>query len=363
MRGTLLYALRLGMTGALFLSVALGSAAFAKETRSGRYSAHTVSVTEGQAAETAPDTGAGNTSVTAPDAGTGNTSVTAPDAGTGNTSVTAPDTGTGNSSVTTPDTGTEKTSESAPDAGTGNTSGTGSDTMPDISLEEISDFQLGLTAPDDEDGDFSQADARKRCVMAKSALEASVTPCRRLRKYDYLYIGASRTNQIRKSVKDSKTYFEAAPGAGSKWFGQARNGKKPCLLTIRSYLAVCPRGNVIIELGNNDVRNVDVYIYVYKKLIEAYPEANIWFVDVLPGSGPKSKGKQKNEDRQAFNARLHAEFPDRCLGGYSYLLHRNDFRTKDGTHYPAFVARNLYKYVMKKLGRKISYSGKAVIEG
>ena len=43
------------------------------------------------------------------------------------------------------------------------------------------------------------------------------------------------------------------------------------------------------------------------------------------------------------------------------MLHSPGFRTTDGTHYPVYVERNLYRYIMEKLGRKIAYSGKNVI--
>lgn len=211
--------------------------------------------------------------------------------------------------------------------------------------------------------DAIQMTIQQRCDLADAAMEEPVVPSTKLKKYKYLYVGASRTNRIRKGVKDSKTYFEAAPGAGSRWFGMERDGKQACLLTIRSYLDARPDGNVIIELGNNDVCNMDVYMHVYKRLIEAYPNAKIWFVDVLPGSGSSVDGEKKNQYRQIFNDRLHQEFPDRCLGGYSYILQNSKFKTKDGTHYPTCVARKFYKYVMKKLGRNIRYQGMNVVDG
>lgn len=200
------------------------------------------------------------------------------------------------------------------------------------------------------------------CASADAAMKTPVSRSNKLKQYTYLYVGASRATKLKKSVKDSKTYFMATPGVGSEWFGETRNSKKPCLITIRSYLASRPKGIVIIELGNNDPEHIEVYVYVYKKLIKAYPKARFWFVDALPGDGPLKGGEEKNPARIAFNDRLHAEFPTRCLYGYDYLLRCPDFRTVDGIHYPASVERTLYKYLMKKLGRKIKYKKKKVID-
>lgn len=221
------------------------------------------------------------------------------------------------------------------------------------------------TAPDDEvvtEEEYQQHVADTAIKRANRAMQAHVSGSSKLKKYTYLYVGASRVNRLSKRVKDSRTYFYASEGADASWFGQSRFTKKPCLLVIRSYLAVRPEGNVIIELGNNDLYHINVYIHVYKSLIEAYPQAHFWFVDALPGTGKKRSGAPRNAARIAFNNRLKEEFPENCVGGYDYLLHSSGFRTLDGVHYPSSVGRTLYKYVMGKLGRKIKYSGTTVVD-
>ena len=202
----------------------------------------------------------------------------------------------------------------------------------------------------------------QRIEWADEALDAFIYPDNSLKKYTYLYVGASRADKLSRSVRDSKTAFVTMPGAGSRWFGKSRFGVSPCLITIRSYLLARPDGNVIIELGNNDPQRPEVYVHVYRRLIEMFPEAHFWFVDALPGTGSGAHGASKNKERKILNNRLKEEFPQNSVGGYSYLLHSPNFRTTDGVHYPAYGERNLYKYVMKKIGRKIRYSGKTVVE-
>ena len=210
--------------------------------------------------------------------------------------------------------------------------------------------------------EYAHETIEERIEFADEALNAFLFPDNTLKKYTYLYIGASRAYMLSRNIIDKKTVFATVPGAGSRWFGKSRDGVSPCILIIRGYLLARPDGNVIIELGNNDPQRPEVYIHVYRRLIEMYPAAHFWFVDALPGTGSGLRGASKNKLRKTFNSMLKAEFPENCVGGYSYLIHSSWFRTTDGVHYPATVQKKLFRYVMKKTGRKIRYSGRYVVD-
>ena len=191
------------------------------------------------------------------------------------------------------------------------------------------------------------------------ALNCRPTPNRKLKKYKYLYVGASRVKQIGYSIKDPKTYIEGYPGGDYHWGFDSKynNGILYGIKLIRSYLAVRPNGIVIIEMGNNDLNDIDRYILLYRELIRRYPKAQFWFVDALPGDGRKYKKEAaKNAKRVTFNKKLHKAFPKQCIGGYSYLIKHKQFKTKDGSHYPPSVRKIIYKYIMKQLKRNIRYS-------
>ncbi len=201
-----------------------------------------------------------------------------------------------------------------------------------------------------EDGYFKGINGRV-VELFEEILSSGPRPKKKFSRYEYLYIGASRSTKMKKNVSDSRTLFVTNPGASSWWFALKRRGKQPCTRTICSYLAARPTGNVIIELGNNDPFNVETYIYVYKRLIETYPQAHFWFVDALPGSGSRKKGARKNVYRMWFNTRLQEAFPSNCVGGYYFVLNSPGFKTLDGTHYTAAMEKRIYKYIMRRIGR------------
>lgn len=171
--------------------------------------------------------------------------------------------------------------------------------------------------------------------------------------YKILYIGASRTKNMKKAVKDNKVFFYYAGGKGFKWlFNSCGKGKKkryPAYLVIRSFLNANPKRTVIIDLGGNDLHNLSAYIGFYKDLLKNYPDTTFYFMGVLP----RSKGNISNPVRRMFDMRLETEFPDNTINLFDKVYKLKGFKTVDGTHYGKRQNRIVYQMVMNAIGRKV----------
>jgi hypothetical protein len=173
-----------------------------------------------------------------------------------------------------------------------------------------------------------------------------------------LYIGASRTKNTADAVKDKKVYFYYCGGAGFRWFFNPtfHYGRRiePAFQVIRTYLARRPSGTVIIDLGGNDLSNIEAYVGFYRKLLSLYPEGKIWFMGVLP----RKKGNATNSRRREFNMRLDRELPGHVINLYDWVYKQRDFKTKDGIHYYPRFSRKIYKKTMEKIGCKVTVNMK-----
>lgn len=172
-----------------------------------------------------------------------------------------------------------------------------------------------------------------------------------------LFIGASRTKRVSRAVKDSSVYFYGCGGATFRWFFHRRNKKKPAYQVMRAFIKAHPRGTIIIDLGGNDVHNIDAYIGFYKQLIEKYPRVTFFFRGILP----REIGDKSNAARLAFNEKLEEALPGHVINLFEKVYRMRGFKTVDGTHYPKRQNRKIYQMTMEKIGRKISvnlYTGK-----
>ena len=143
-----------------------------------------------------------------------------------------------------------------------------------------------------------------------------------------------------------------------EWFFQKEKYggmKQPVLDMIRSYLQQKPTGTVIIDLGGNDLDNIEAYIGFYRTLLKKFPRATFWFMGVLP----REKGDPSNSKRKAFSNRLAKELPGHVIDLYSKVYHMDGFTTKDGTHYNKRQSRKIYQMAMKKMGRNIKIDMKS----
>ena len=159
------------------------------------------------------------------------------------------------------------------------------------------------------------------------------------RKDKYIFVGASRIVDMSVAVNSSTTVFIAQAGEGYKWL------KRTAYPQLKSYLNKHPKCKVVFNLGNNDIKNLSLYISFYKKIIREYPKVSFYFLDALPGDGASAV---KNVKRQIFNNKMKAVFGKRCIGGYDYLM-RSGFSTVDGIHYNKQTSQKIYRYVINKI--------------
>ena len=167
------------------------------------------------------------------------------------------------------------------------------------------------------------------------------------RRKKLIISGASRVSQMRDAVgpKTDVVYISK----GSMKYSWCSTYALP---QIRAWLDVYPRSIVVLQFGNNDVAaNADghfvQYRQLYLELIRDYPQATICIMDILPGD-LKLK-KEMNKKRRAFNARMHAAFPENCIGGYDFMV-KNGFETYDGLHYTNKTYQMIYAYICKVTG-------------
>ena len=184
----------------------------------------------------------------------------------------------------------------------------------------------------------------------ESADKAKIPKLRGLGGKKILFIGASRTKRVSKAVTDSSVFFYGCGGAGFRWFFHPRNGKKPAYQVIRAFIKAHPHGTIIIDLGGNDVHNIEAYIGFYKQLIEKYPDVTFFFRGILP----REIGDKSNARRLAFNEKLEEALPGHVINLFEKVYHMRGFKTVDGTHYPKRQNRKIYQMTMEKIGRKIS---------
>ena len=155
-----------------------------------------------------------------------------------------------------------------------------------------------------------------------------------------IIVGASRVAMMRNVVgSNSKVLYIASPGKGYDWLLSTAEPK------LDAYLQVFPNSTVVIQLGNNDLKNYNSYFAEYRKLMAKYPKVKFRFMDTLPGTNAKV-----NNVRMFFNRKLKENFPTMYIGGYDYLVQRKFTTLKDGTHYTPQTSRMIYAYILKKTG-------------
>lgn len=159
-------------------------------------------------------------------------------------------------------------------------------------------------------------------------------------KVDY-WVGDSRTVGLGITMGISKKCI-AKVGEGHNWYLSTAEKK------LKKALKKNPKATVVLNFGVNDHVNISKYINSYKKLIKAYPQANIYFMSVNPIDSKYTAGYVSNAKINKFNKKLKAAFPNRYIDTNAYLK-KKGFKTVDGLHYTAATYKKIYNYVLSKV--------------
>jgi len=154
----------------------------------------------------------------------------------------------------------------------------------------------------------------------------------------YLFVGDSRTVQLKMAVGSTDKAYVAKVGEGYNWF------KNTALSEISE---TAGNGTVmVINFGVNDLGNASKYIKLVNSNIDAWIEAGItvYYAAVTPVG---SSARVTNDQIESFNSRLKNELDPRIqwIDGYTFLQ-QNGFNASDGLHYDKTTYKNLYSYYM-----------------
>jgi hypothetical protein len=159
----------------------------------------------------------------------------------------------------------------------------------------------------------------------------------------YVFVGDSRTVQMKMAVGSSDKAYIAKVGEGYCWF------RDTALSEIPSYAG--SGTTMIINFGVNDLGNAGKYISLINNNIDDWINAGItvYYAAVTPVGESASVS---NAQIERFNARLQSELDPRIqwIDGYSYLM-QTGFSTPDGLHYNSDTYRNLYSYYMSVINQ------------
>lgn len=153
----------------------------------------------------------------------------------------------------------------------------------------------------------------------------------------YYWIGDSRTVGLADYYNISYT---AKVGCGLDYFIENING----INELRGY-------NIIINLGVNDLDNVDSYIHTLNNMSDEFFEYNnVYYLSVNPCEGDY---KHLNTSINNFNNTLLTQLREEYtfLDCNSYLK-ANGFETVDGLHYTENTYENIYNFVMDSINNQ-----------
>lgn len=167
-----------------------------------------------------------------------------------------------------------------------------------------------------------------------------------------IFVGDSRTNGMRDAVGTEDTFISKS-GQGYSWF------KSTGLKALKKELKKYPYSVVILNLGVNDLKNINYYLNAYQKLVRDYSNARFYFVSVNPveetlleDSGFSTQTRS-NEKIEVFNEQIKEAFPTSYIDSYSWLLRHGYVEdipdgagTMDGLHYLDEVYEVLYRYII-----------------
>ena len=162
--------------------------------------------------------------------------------------------------------------------------------------------------------------------------------------HSFIFVGDSRTQGMKSAVLSSDSsdscQFIAKEGEGLAWLKET--GSKE----LDTALQNAPDSTVILNLGVNDLTEIDSYIPYYQQLFASYPDAAFYIMSVNPVTDDCQV--VSNQVIDEFNQKMQEAFPDQYLDVYNYLL-TSEFSAADGLHYSDSTYLSIHYYVVNKL--------------
>lgn len=163
----------------------------------------------------------------------------------------------------------------------------------------------------------------------------------------YIFVGDSRTLEMKNVIAPEDTLYIAKVGAGYSWL------KSDAGPLLKNYLNLNPDVKVVLAFGVNDLGNIQSYITYYSSLIKQYPKTKFYVLSVNPVDEKKEAQNGysvKNSQIAAFDKKLSAAFGSSVyINSYKYIKSRG-VETRDGLHYETQVYIDLYNFIIGKIG-------------
>lgn len=165
------------------------------------------------------------------------------------------------------------------------------------------------------------------------------------REHCLLFVGDSRTlgmqDAVLESAPEDPCTCIAMEGEGYRWFYNEG------IVQLEESLSQNPSQIVVLNLGVNDLEEIQNYLSLYEILFEEYPQTSFHIMSVNPVDEELFDGVT-NEEIETFNQQMQEAFPARYLDCYSYLL-TEGYQTVDGLHYNGDTYRSIHHFVVASL--------------
>jgi hypothetical protein len=161
-------------------------------------------------------------------------------------------------------------------------------------------------------------------------------------KSDIVFVGDSRTVGLYYSCKNFEGSYIAKSGMGLNWLKL----QLCALYDVKNKI-------ILINMGVNDLENIDEYLRFYNSLPNEFVQNNkVVFLTVNPvdeQTAVKNRLYHKNSDINSFNSRMKNELRKDIyiLDSNSYLV-SSGFKAYDGLHYNDATNKKIYKWVVEE---------------
>lgn len=163
----------------------------------------------------------------------------------------------------------------------------------------------------------------------------------------YIFVGDSRTLEMKNVIAPADTLYIAKVGSGYSWLESSAGP------LLEDYLKLNPNVKVVLAFGVNDLGNIQSYITYYRSLIKKYPKTKFYVLSVNPVDAKKGKENGytvKNSQIVAFDKKLRTALGTSVyINSYKYIKARG-VDTRDGIHYEPQVYIDLYNFITGKIG-------------